>query len=125
MQFLTVFWIIAVFFYILFFLTKLLKLKKYELAIENNGFVIFIFLTALIIVAIATNDPITIAGIVIPTEIQWLGSLFVSGFGAWQFYLDPLKKKVYRMDRELGEINSSVSSIKTSVDKLLDKAMKK
>lgn len=93
-------------------------LKKFK---EEYGILFFIFLFAFLTIAIISKDPINILGITIPMEMQWLGSLLISGFGAWQFYLNPLKKKVYTMDREIGEVKTSVKHIEKSVDILANK----
>lgn len=93
----------------------LFKWEKARAYLEDKGMLVFIISASIITIAIITKDPLTVMGISIPTELQWLGSLIVTGFGAWRFYLNPLKEKVYSMDREVGEIKADVTNIKSDV----------
>ena len=68
--------------------------------------------------AIITKDPITIAGIELSMESQWIGSLIIFGLGSWKLYFNPLKEKVYSLDREIGEVKSDVSNLKSDVSNL-------
>lgn len=118
MIYLSVFWGIFIVFLLGYYLSKKFNFKKIHSFLDNYSMLIMIVLLSLSVIAIVTKDPITLAGIEIPTELQWLGSLIVSGFGAWRFYLDPLKKKVYGMDRELGRMDISTKSLNSKVDAL-------
>ena len=75
--------------------------------------------------AIITKDPVTIAGYTIPQEFQWFGSPLLTAFGVWKFYLNPLKLKVYTMDRELGEVKTALHRLESDVSLLLNRSIKK
>jgi len=119
MMYIFIFWLILLLFFLAYGLSKLLKIREIESLINENAALVFIILGVIIFMAIITKDPVTILGLNIPTEIQWLGSLFVFGFGAWQFYLRPLKSKVYELDREIGEVKVSVAELKDNF-KIMD-----
>ncbi len=121
MIYLWLFWTLILIFLIVYILGRFFNWKSVILAIEEKyGILFFLFLFSLAIIAIVTKDPVEFAGISIPAEMQWLGSLLLSGFGAWKFYLNPLKQKVYFMDRELGEIKSNSSSIDREMKEMKD-----
>ena len=121
MIYLTIFWIILITFLILYFLSKFFKIQKLNQVLEKEGALLFFaFLIPILLIAIITNDPIVLGGYEIPTEFQWLGSLFVSFFGTWQFYLKPLKNKVFGLDREIGEVKTTVKKVETDVNRLTD-----
>ncbi|MFH1445170.1 MAG: hypothetical protein ABIF08_01675 [Nanoarchaeota archaeon] len=119
MIYLSLFWILVLMFIVVFLIGKIFKIKEIPNFYDNNGILFFLGLAALVIVAIVSRDPIL--GLNIPMELQWLGSLSVTLFGAWQFYLNPLKKRVNRMDREIGEIKSSVQAIRTDTHLIKEK----
>ncbi|MFH1916080.1 MAG: hypothetical protein ABIJ21_02345 [Nanoarchaeota archaeon] len=112
MIYLTLFWILTIGFVLIYFLAKTFKKKK-VLNYLNDKATLFIIAIGipLIIVAIATNDPITILGINIPVEMQWVGSLLFAGFGMWKFYLNPMKTDFRKLDREVGELTSKTNMI--------------
>ncbi len=115
MYYLLIFWILLVAFFVLYIFVKYFKWSTVLHFLDSYGILFFIVLLSLIVIAIATNDPIIIAGMEIPVELQWLSSLLASGFGVWQFYLRPLKNKVYEIDRDVASLNSDVKSIKEDV----------
>ncbi len=78
---------------------------------EDYGILYAMALGSLVVVAIASNDPVELAGVEIPIQLQWFGSLLVIGFTVWKAYLDPIKAKVYRLDRELGEVRATVRQL--------------
>lgn len=118
-------WVVYSIYGVLFIISLFVKNKKLHKFLENYAFPIIIIGATLLIMALVTKDPISFAGITIPTEIQWLGSMLVTGFGAWKFYLNPLKTKVYAMDREIGEVKTSVHKVESNVSIILSKLMKK
>ncbi len=113
MYYLAAFWGLFILFIILYISSK--WNRSLANTLDEIGTLFFMVLGSLVILAIATKDPVAVAGIEIPMELQWLGSLFVTGFGTWYYYLNPLKKKVYRMDRELGEVKTGIDSLKESL----------
>lgn len=78
-----------------------------------------IFLTLLMmfffIFALATKDPLERLLTSIPAFWQFLLTALGGAFTIWKVYLNPLKTKVYGMDREIGEIKTDVSFIKDDV----------
>ena len=118
-------WVVYSIYGVLFIISLFVKNKKLHKFLEDYALPIIIIGATLLIMALITKDPFNIAGITIPTEIQWLGSMLVTGFGAWKFYLNPLKSKVYAMDREIGEVKTSVHKVESNVSMILNKLMKK
>lgn len=115
MLYLKIFWIalIALFFIHLF--SNLLKFKKLENLLDKYGILYMIILVAFAFIAIITNDPIDFFNISIPTEVQWLATLIASGFGAWKYYLNPLKNRVINTEIEVSSVKTSIESIKSDV----------
>ena len=118
-------WIVYSIYGVIFLISLFVKNKKLHKFLENYSLLILIIGATLLIMALITKDPLNVAGITIPTEIQWLGSMLITGFGAWKFYLNPLKSKVYSMDREIGEVKTSVHKVESNVSMILNKLMKK
>ncbi len=117
--YLSIMWAIYAAYGILFLISLFLKNKKLRKFLDDYALLTFMVGASFLIMALITNDPVTVAGYTMPTELQWLGSLLVTGFGAWKFYLNPLKQKVYTMDREIGEIKMGIEKVEKNVDKLL------
>ena len=85
-MYLTVFWVILISFIIVYYLGEITKNRRLNQVLEKEGALFFIaLLTPLILIAIVTKDPVSFGRFEIPVELQWLGSLFASFFGAWQF----------------------------------------
>ncbi len=119
MIYLKIFWSITLIFVFLYALTYIPSFKKYRTRLETIGAPItFVLLIPLVIMAIITNDPISLFGIDIPTEVQWIASLLITLFGAWKIYLNPLKTKVYQMDREVGEVKTGLHSLESRMIRL-------
>ena len=73
-------------FLIAYVASRIFNWKKIKAYLEDKGILFFIISSAFIVMALLTKDPLTIAGISIPTELQWLGSLLIIGFGVvWKF----------------------------------------
>ena len=121
MMYIFAFWTIFLLFFLVYGISKLLKKRELESSIKENAALVFIVLGVIVYMAIITKDPITILGLNIPAEMQWLGSLFVFAFGSWQFYFRPLKSKMYQMDRELGELKVSVRDVEARVERIEEK----
>ncbi len=49
----------------------------------------------------------------------------IGAFTIWRVYLNPLKTKVYTMDRELGEVKATVMRVERDVERLVDALLKK
>jgi len=118
-----VYWLILIIFLFVYIISRIEKFKNLRKSVDDVGILVFIFLSSLLLISIITKDPLQILGIEIPMELQWLASLLISGFGAWKFYLNPLKKKVYDMDREVGEVKTSVNNVEKNVNIILDKCL--
>lgn len=118
MIYLKLFWISAGLFWIIFMLSKWLGWKIVRQKLEDYGGLFSIWLLCLAFIAIATKDPINIAGMPLPVDVQWFGTVALGGFSAWRFYLNPLKTKVYEMDRELGEVKTRVNRLESDMTRV-------
>jgi hypothetical protein len=104
MLYLIAFWIILILFILTYYISKFFKISELKNFLDKEGGVLFlVILTPLIFMVIATKDPIAFGNFQIPVELQWLGSLFAAFFGAWKFYLNPLKDKVISLENRFGQ----------------------
>lgn len=118
MIYLTAFW---VFFFIIFGVYSIARgfdWIRSQQWYDRYGILLAMLLLVLAIMAIVTRDPIPFLE-AIPMEYQWFASLLAAGFGTWKLYLNPLKMKVYGMDRELGEVKSTVRKVDRDVGMLV------
>ncbi len=124
MIYLIIFWGIAIAILCIDYSSTYLKWKKVRSYVERYGLLGSFLLFSLAIMAIITKDPVMLGEYFIPAEFQWLGSLGLSYFVAWKYYFNPLKLKVYHMDREIGEIRSQMSHLTTDMALVKQKLMK-
>ncbi len=123
MIFMTVFWTIVGISILLYFL------KRYFFSqLHEDVFPILFFLgVSFLIVGIITKDPL-FAQFGVPSEYEWVVGMVIAGFLSWRVYFNPLKKKVYAMDRELGEIKTEIrskfSNIEADLSLIIDKVLK-
>jgi|SRR3989344_5274626 len=124
-----IFWILAILIFILYFISRITKSKELKDIFDNYGGLFFIVIGTFLIMAILTKDLVTIMGITVPMELQWLGSLLITGFGTWKFYLNPLKERVINVEKDVSSINaeikSSFSSIKEDLSLIKNKLIGK
>lgn len=64
-----------------------------------------------LVFALYTNDPIEELITTIPAFWQFVITALGGAFAIWKVYLNPLKQKVYEMNRELGEVKTTVIRI--------------
>ncbi|MBI5072869.1 hypothetical protein HZA99_03555 [Candidatus Woesearchaeota archaeon] len=79
-----------------------------------------VFQALLLILALLTHDPLFTSLGVEPWWELTVGVL-AGGFALWKAYFDPLKKKVYSLDREMGEVKSDISSMKIDIASIKNK----
>ena len=112
MIYLKLYWILVFCFLLLYLLSSFIKnLKTVYTLLDDNAIYFVIVGASLLIVAIASNDPVTIAGITLPMEVQWFASLLVLGFGTWKVYFSPLKERVIHTEKEIAAINVHITPI--------------
>jgi len=98
----------------------LINLKIKDKGIESiAGFFIFMQFV-FVIVAVLTKDPIFQA-IGLPQGYEWIAGLAMGGFSLWLFYLNPLKKRVGRIEIELGSVKTEIRSIKEDTNLIKNK----
>ncbi len=108
------FWVVIVSLLIIYLLS--LKYKKIEKAIP-----FFLLLAiSLIIVAIATKDPL-FTSFGIPVEFEWVVGLFITGLSSWKLYFSPLKERVIKTEKEVSSLKSDVKSIKEDTNLIKEK----
>ena len=120
MMYLAVYWVLTILLVVAYLLGLLFNKEKTKDLVEKYAILLILFVGSFLIVAIVTKDPISFGSYEIPTEFQWIGSLFVSFFSVWQFYLKPLKNKLFGLDREIGEVKTSVKKVESDVNRLTD-----
>ncbi len=114
MIYLTLFWIGLLFFFAIHILTKIFK-WKIEPFLDKYSLLYFIVLSAFAFIAIVTKDPISFGTIIVPTEIQWLITLIATGFGLWKYYLNPLKERVIKIEKEVFVTQADINSMKQDI----------
>ncbi len=93
-----IFWLIYVLLFLYFIYTKWKKINLNQSVIISGVIIAFSFF----IIGVITRDPI-FSPLGVPKEYEWLAGLIVSGFAAWQFYFDPLKKKLIALENNFSE----------------------
>lgn len=103
---------------ILYFVSLVLSLvfyflfRKYKKKIYENLGIFFIPLMIFFLVfALYTKDPIEELLTAIPAFWQFVTVALGGAFAIWKVYLNPLKDKVYGLDRELGEVKTTVNRV--------------
>lgn len=91
--------------------------KKNEWLGSLSGFFVILMLFFFAF-ALATHDPIEEFLTTIPAFWQFLLTALGGAFAIWRVYLNPLKTKVYTMDRELGEVKATVTRIAHDIERL-------
>ncbi|MBU0980160.1 MAG: hypothetical protein KJ709_05110 [Nanoarchaeota archaeon] len=123
MQYLLALWLLFGIAILLYIISYLFNKKKIRSFINDKGdFFVIVIAIPLLIMAILTNDPVTVAGMQIPMEFEWFGSIIFAVFVLWLYYLAPLKSKVYRLDREIGGMKGIISGTKGIIDGLKENA---
>lgn len=103
MIFMTAFWIIVGTSILFYFLKRYFFPRLHE-----DVFSLLFFLgVSFLIVGIITKDPL-FAQFGVPSEYEWVVGMVIAGLLSWRVYFNPLKKKVYAMDREIGEIKAEM-----------------
>lgn len=110
--------------------------KKSENEIFNNVAIISMLLMIFFLIfALFTNDPIEELLTTIPAFWQFMITASGGAFTIWKVYLNPLKNKVYSMDKELGgvkiiidrvenELKNGLNRVEKNLDKLIDNPKK-
>jgi len=110
MLFMAVFWIVLIILLVLFLLNKKLKDKKIDSLI---GFLVIIQFI-LFILAITSKDPF-FEWLGIPTAWELLGEGIISGFAIWRYYLNPMKKRITRLEIHTGKLETKINGIDENV----------
>ena len=119
MIYMTLFWIIALICVALYFLQKYI-FPRFPL--ESIFSVLFFLGASFLIVGVLTRDPL-FAQFGVPAEYEWVIGLSITAFSSWQVYFNPLKKKVYAMDREIGELKTDMQTVKVDIALIKEKVL--
>jgi hypothetical protein len=84
------------------------------------GFLV-VFQAVLFFLALVTNDPVLPASWGIDPWWEWTFEGLVAAFAVWKAYLDPLKRKVYSLDREMGEVKTDITAMKIDINNIKNK----
>ena len=113
-SYLAALWIILIVFVTVSFLWR--KNERVRRMLEDASFMVAVVMLSFLMMAILTGDPISIAGTTPPVNIQMMSSLGGVGFMVWLYYLNPLKRDVHRIDKDLegfkGEMRGELRGIK-------------
>lgn len=115
MIYLSIFWVAFILFLLLSLFSKYSDNKKISGLLDRYGMLFFIILGSFAVIAIITKDPISFGTIPVPAEVQWLITIIAAGFGAWKYYLNPLKERVIATEKEVSAIKSDIASLKTDI----------
>lgn len=116
MIFMILFWCSIIVLAILFYLDKI---KKREIFSDLMNFLV-VFQLILFFLAIATDDPLLPSSWDIDPWWELTIEGCLAAFAVWKAYLNPLKKKVYEMDREVGEIKATMAAQYQSLNMRID-----
>lgn len=114
-----IFWIIIIIIGILILVDKFI-LKGKSMFSEIINFLVVLQIVFFIL-AITTNDPLLPPSFGVDPWWELTIEGIIVSFTVWKTYLNPLKRKVYSMDREIGEVKSTVSSIKSDISLIKEK----
>jgi len=110
--------------YIIAFVFVLIHTKIKKEWLKSSAGLFFVYSALSFIIAIATKDPVFEA-IGLPVGYEWLGGMALIGFASWQFYLNPLKKKVIGCEKDIGIIKNDLKHINTNLDDFKPYIMKR
>src|SRR3989338_3821642 len=116
MIFMILFWFVILLLILLALLNKLCNNRFSGLF----GFLV-VFQAVLFFLALVTNDPVLPTSWGIDPWWEWTFEGLVAAFAVWKAYLDPLKRKVYSLDREMGEVKTEISSMKIDIASINNK----
>ncbi len=119
--YLILYWVtffITVIFYIIY------RRKRKEI-FSNLSMFFGILMMFFLLFALATKDPIDELVTTIPVFWQFMLTALTGAGAIWKLYLAPLKIKVYGIDREVGELKTSINKVEKNVDILIDSIIKK
>lgn len=111
MIYMLLFWMIIL---LLIMFLALNKITRWRGKLSGVIDFLVVFQALLLIAALLTHDPLFTSFGVDP---WWELSieLIAGGFAFWKAYLDPLKKKVYSLDREIGEVKTGILFMKSDL----------
>jgi len=118
------FWFCYLIVIILFMVRKKVRNKKAKRKIDYTIGLFFVYAILFLIVAITTGDPIFEA-IGLPAGYEWLGALTLTGFTAWSFYLNPLKNRVVKSERDISIVKNDIQHINKTLEEFKPYIMKK
>ncbi len=116
MIFMILFWIVIMLLILLAFINKVWNNRFSGLF----GFLV-VFQAVLFFLALVTNDPVLPASWGIDPWWEWTFEGLVAAFAVWKAYLDPLKRKVYSLDREMGEVRTEIKSMNLDIISIRNK----
>lgn len=86
------------------------------------GFLV-VFQAVLFFLALVTNEPVLPASWGVDPWWEWTFEGLVAAFAVWKAYLDPLKAKVYSLDRETGEIKARILGMEADLSLIKEKIL--
>lgn len=116
--FMMLFWFVILLLVLLTLLNKICNNRFSGLL----GFFV-VFQAVLFFLALVTNDPVLPASWGIDPWWEWTLEGLVAAFAVWKAYLDPLKAKVYSLDRETGEIKARILGMEADLSLIKEKIL--
>ncbi len=121
MMYMAIFWIGLSTFFLVRFVARLFHFQQFKRFEEKYRVPYFLFLFAMLLMAMATRDPISIAGYTIPDHFQWLGGVFLIFVPFWKGFFEPLHKQVQHMDKEFHVVKRELTDFKEETRRNLDR----
>lgn len=88
-----------------YFLSKRMKKEK----LDSIALFFMVLMIFFLVFALYTDDPIEELLTTIPAFWQFAFTSLGGAFTIWKLYLNPLKEKVYGMDKELGMVKTTLN----------------
>ncbi|OGI15519.1 hypothetical protein A3K63_01735 [Candidatus Micrarchaeota archaeon RBG_16_49_10] len=119
MQYLLIFWVLMIGLALALTLTRHLN-KPFHKWLNDKSLLVLLIAGVFLIFAVETNDPITILGITVSNEIQWLGSFILYSAGLWKWFLDPFRDDLSDVKSVVKVLDERTTTIKENVKSIDD-----
>lgn len=106
---------------IFFFISRKQKNKRYD----HFSIFFMVLMMFFLVFALYTDDPIEEIITTIPAFWQFIFTSLGGAFTIWKVYLNPLKEKVYEIDKEVATVKMTVGRVEAELKNSFDRLEKK